>query len=75
MIPECIAPIGSNYSNHRYDQAILSILMYEFQKKHSYKFVNKLLDVSTHNDKLSPDAACEKILPASAGESIKHCLS
>jgi len=34
---DCIAPAGSSLQNHRYDQAILSILYYKYQDKYKFK--------------------------------------
>ena len=34
LIKECIAPEGSSLANHRYDQAVLSILAYQFNFNH-----------------------------------------
>jgi hypothetical protein len=52
LTKECIAPPGSSLFNHRYDQAILTILMYQFQKKYNYKFVDRLIDFDVHMDDL-----------------------
>jgi len=46
----CIAPPGSDRSNHRQDQAVLSVLIYQFQAMYGYGLVDKRLDISTHND-------------------------
>jgi len=37
LIKECICPDGSNRSNHRQDQSILSILYYKYQEKYKFK--------------------------------------
>ena len=54
-INECIAPTGSNRTNHRQDQSILSILYYKYLAK--YKFNDKknehwkyFTGYSIHND-------------------------
>jgi hypothetical protein len=50
---DCIAPEGSTNLNHRYDQAILTILMYQFQKQFGYRFVDRFIDLNNHNDNLA----------------------
>jgi hypothetical protein len=47
---QCIAPPGSSRSNHRQDQAVLSVLVYQMQAKQGLVLENKFLDVSVHND-------------------------
>jgi len=50
-IKECIAPIGSNRSNHRQDQAIFTVLYYQFMEKHpSYIITNSNFNIWTHHD-------------------------
>ena len=49
-IKECIAPEGSNRENHRQDQAVFSILYYNYVKQHSLNIENKYLDITIHND-------------------------
>jgi len=49
----CIAPPGSNRDNHRQDQAILTVLMYNFQARHGCALVEERLDISWHNDHLT----------------------
>lgn len=53
---EVIAPAGSSKANHRFDQAVLSILFYQ----HGFSSETKFLDVSTHNDGLAPAEAMAK---------------
>jgi hypothetical protein len=48
--PRCIAPPGSNRLNHRQDQAVLSVLVYQFQKRYRYVLVDEWLGVSAQND-------------------------
>jgi Protein of unknown function (DUF1647) len=60
---ECIAPAGASHNNHRYDQAILSILLYQFQDKYSYDLVNSRLNISMHNDDLSFEKIKKNLLP------------
>ena len=61
---DCIAPPGSDRSNHRQDQAILTILIHQFAEQYGCKLQTERLDVSTHNDGLSPRKARGKTLPA-----------
>jgi len=53
---ECIAPSGSNRSNHRQDQAILTILYYKYQCMYNFEMVDHCVDVHVHN-KLRPEYA------------------
>jgi len=55
LIRECIAPPNASSRNHRYDQALLSILFYNFMPKGLSSMANEPLDISTHNDKRSID--------------------
>lgn len=48
----CIAPAGSDRSNHRQDQAVLSVLAYQFQERLGFTLVDECLDITTHNDKV-----------------------
>jgi hypothetical protein len=36
-IKDCIAPVGSSWKNHRYDQSILTILYYKYRNVHQFK--------------------------------------
>jgi hypothetical protein len=58
---DCIAPAGSNRFNHRQDQSVLSILMYQLQQAYGYTFVDTRLGISTHNDQLSFDEVYAKL--------------
>jgi len=40
MNPQCIAPEGSNLSNHRYDQSALSILLYKSMQGTKFRYRN-----------------------------------
>lgn len=57
----CIAPEGSDRSNHRQDQAVLSVLAYQFQQKLGFTLVDELLGITIHNDKLSHAEAQKKV--------------
>jgi len=46
----CIAPRGSDRSNHRQDQAVLSVLLYQFQRRTGCKLIDDLLDVFPQQD-------------------------
>ena len=49
---DCIAPIGSNRSNHRQDQAVLTVLceLGGFNEKARYRDLNRRYNVLTHQD-------------------------
>ena len=52
-IKECIAPEGSSRGNHRQDQAVFTVLYYQFKIRHSQQIqpiCDMYLDVSIHND-------------------------
>jgi len=44
LIPECIAPIGSNRENHRQDQSILSVIFHK-EKKNIYFKTKKISNI------------------------------
>jgi hypothetical protein len=48
LIKECICPEGSDRSNHRQDQAILSILYHKYQEKHRFKIIDELVGIKIH---------------------------
>jgi len=50
--PSCIGPPGATVKNHRYDQAVFSILVYQLQVRRPRVLVDERLDVSTHHDRL-----------------------
>lgn len=37
LIQDCIAPVGSSWNNHRYDQAIMSVLYYKYKTLQNFK--------------------------------------
>ncbi len=47
LTPECIAPPGANRSNHRYDQALLTILLYRFERECGLVLTDDEIDVSS----------------------------
>jgi hypothetical protein len=51
--PACIAPPGSNRKNHRQDQAVLTVLMYQFQARYGWELCDELSEVAIHMDRLS----------------------
>jgi len=53
MKPEIICPPGATRSNHRFDQAVLSVLIARLQRRHDLALADALLDISIHNDSLS----------------------
>jgi hypothetical protein len=49
--PACIGPVGSNRDNHRQDQAVLTVLIYQFQAKYGFRLENRRLDrLTMHHD-------------------------
>jgi Protein of unknown function (DUF1647) len=58
---ECIAPAGASLDNHRYDQAILSVLMEQYRELYGYHLINNMLEISTHNDFLKEDELRAKL--------------
>lgn len=49
LIKECIAPEGSNRSNHRQDQTILSIIFYHLSERFKFKHFDRYIGYSIHN--------------------------
>lgn len=50
LIKECIIPDGSNRSNHRQDQSILSILFWKYNDKYKFPVENKFIRFSSWNN-------------------------
>lgn len=48
LIKECICPEGSDRTNHRQDQAVLTLLYYIYEEKYNFKSVNTLSGLKTH---------------------------
>lgn len=76
---DCIAPAGSSRANHRQDQAVLSVLAYQFQKKYGGKLENRFLDFTTHNDPLGFEDVLwqlrwSRLLPRYRGRSLNPLL-
>lgn len=46
----CIAPPGSNRANHRQDQAVLTVLFYQYHERYKFPIINNLIGVTLHND-------------------------
>lgn len=51
----CIAPAGATIQNHRFDQAVLTVLAYQFADRGGIRLEDQWLDISVHNDRLSLD--------------------
>ncbi len=49
---DIIAPLGSSRENHRQDQAVLTILAYQSQASAGWTLEDRILNVTTHNDRL-----------------------
>jgi hypothetical protein len=47
LMPECIDPPGASRANHRYDQAILSNLLYAFARRHALELSDDEIDISS----------------------------
>ena len=50
LIKECIAPEGSHRKNHRQDQAVLSVLFHQYQKKYKFPIKESIKCVTFYND-------------------------
>ena len=50
LIKECICPDSSDRSNHRQDQAVLSILFYKYKDIYKFKNICNYVDFSIHNE-------------------------
>jgi hypothetical protein len=48
LVKECIVPEGSNRSNHRQDQSVLSILYYKYLHKYKFKRIDHNIKLSIH---------------------------
>lgn len=49
LLKECICPDGSDRSNHRQDQSVLTILFYKYQGVYQFKNICHYVDLSIHN--------------------------
>jgi hypothetical protein len=58
---DCITPAGATWQNHRFDQAVLSVLIAQFQKKHRCVLPDRLPEISAHNDHLSLEEVRKKL--------------
>jgi hypothetical protein len=47
LIDACIAPDGADRSNHRFDQSILSILLYRFEKARGIRLTDQEVDIGS----------------------------
>lgn len=47
---KCIAPDGSDRSNHRQDQAIFTILYYKYKYKYNFNNIDQYIYFTIHND-------------------------
>ncbi len=47
LIEACIDPPGANRANHRYDQAILSSLLYAFEREHGFGLAGDEIDIGS----------------------------
>ena len=49
LVKECICPNGSDRTNHRQDQAVLSILFYKYHDKHTFNTFGKYICLQPHS--------------------------
>ena len=47
LVEACIDPPGATRANHRYDQAILSNLLYAYERKHALALADDEIDISS----------------------------
>ena len=64
MDKNCIAPAGATLKNHRFDQAVLTVLAYQFADRSGIRLEDQRLDISTHNDRLSLDEVRTRLTAA-----------
>ena len=57
----CIAPAGSDKSNHRQDQAVLSVLTYMLQRIYGFRLVHSQEEISTHKRFLTAERVDEEM--------------
>lgn len=50
LVKECIAPIGSNRSNHRQDLSVFNILYYKFWSIYKFKIIDNKINFMIHKD-------------------------
>ena len=48
LIKECICPESSDRTNHRQDQAVLTILYYNYHKKYNFRIIDNYLHMQPH---------------------------
>ena len=53
LVKECICPDGSDRSNHRQDQAVLTILFYKYLEMYKFRNICCYVDLSIHNELLN----------------------
>jgi hypothetical protein len=68
LIKECIAPAGSARKNHRQDQAILTILAYQFQRRYGFALEDSRLGITVHNDQLTMEEAAARLATTGLAE-------
>jgi len=54
LCKECIAPKGSSRKNHRQDQAVLSVLYYQYHRAVGFPAIDRVRQIAIHNDDLHP---------------------
>jgi hypothetical protein len=47
LVESCIDPPGANRANHRYDQALLSNLLYPFEREHGFGLAGDEIDIGS----------------------------
>jgi hypothetical protein len=72
----CIGPVGSNRDNHRQDQAVLTVLLYQFQAKYGFRLENRRLDrITMHHDYQTREEIMALLTQAAPSDVKPHTVS
>jgi hypothetical protein len=70
----CIFPPGASRLNHRQEQAVLSVLACQFQKKYGIQLIDEMIDISNYNDRLKgPEVLAKLKIDALSLRRIVRC--
>src|SRR5437667_50788 len=47
LVRDCLTPEGASLVNHRYDQAILTVLLYRYERERGLRLTSDELDISS----------------------------